>query len=50
MSSCQTFPITLCGKSCDFEGKYVVLATPVAQKWRRQPIYFILAILAIAYK
>ena len=33
---------TLCGKSCDFERKYVVFATPVSQKRRRQPIFFIL--------
>ena len=32
----------MCGKTCDFEGKYVVFATPVSQKRRRQPIYFIL--------
>ena len=43
ISICQTSPIiTFCGKSCDFEGKYVVFATPVSQKRRRQPIYFIL--------
>ena len=42
ISICQTYPITLCGKLCDFEGKYVVFATPVSQKRRCQPIYFIL--------
>ena len=26
---CQTSPITLCGKSCELERKYVVLATPI---------------------
>ena len=39
---CQTSRITLCGKSCDLEKKYVVFATPVSQKRRRQPIFFIL--------
>ena len=39
----SNFPtITLCGKSCDFWGKYVVFATPISQKRRRQPFYFIL--------
>ena len=28
---CQTSRITLCGKSCDLEKKYVVFATPVSQ-------------------
>ena len=32
----------MCGKTCDFEGKYVVFATPVSQKLRRRPIFFIL--------
>ena len=44
ISICQTSPISLCGKSCDFEGKYVVFATAVSQKRRRQPIYFILTL------
>ena len=39
---CQTSRITLCGKSCDLERKYVVFATPVSQKRRCQPISFIL--------
>ena len=39
---CRTSRITLCDKSCDLEGKYVVFATPVSQKRRRQPISFIL--------
>ena len=39
---CQTSPITLCGKSCDLERKFVVFATPVSQKRRCQPISFIL--------
>ena len=39
---CRTFHITLCDKSCDLERKYVVFATPVSQKWRRQPISFVL--------
>ena len=39
---CRTSRITLCGKSCDFERKYVVFETPVSQKRRRQPIFFIL--------
>ena len=39
---CRTSRITLCGKSCDLERKYVVLATPVSQKQRRQSISFIL--------
>ena len=39
---CQTSRITMCGKSCDLERKYVVFATPVSQKQRRQPIFFIL--------
>ena len=39
---CRTSRITLCGKSCDLERKYVVFATPVSQKRRRQPIFFIL--------
>ena len=38
---CQASPITLCGKSCDFEGKYVVFVTPVSQKQRCQPNLFI---------
>ena len=38
----SNFPITLSGKWCDFEGKYVVFESPVSQKWRPQPIYFIL--------
>ena len=37
---CRTSRITLCGKSCDLERKYVVFATPVSQKRRRQPIFF----------
>ena len=37
---CRTSRITLCGKSCDLERKYVVFATPVPQKRRRRPIYF----------
>ena len=39
---CRTCCITLCGKSCDLKRKYVVFATPVSQKRRRQPISFIL--------
>ena len=39
---CWTSRITLCGKSCDLERKYVFFATPVSQKRRRQPISFIL--------
>ena len=39
---CRTSHITLCGKSCDLERKYVVFPTPVSQKRRRQPISFIL--------
>ena len=39
---CWTSRITLCGKSCDLERKYVVFATPVSQKRRHQPIFFIL--------
>ena len=39
---CRTYCITLCGKSCDLEKKYVVFATPVSQKRRRQLIFFIL--------
>ena len=39
---CRTSRITLCGKSCDLERKYVVFAIPVSQKRRRQPIFFIL--------
>ena len=39
---CRTSRITLCGKSCDLERKYVVFATPVSQKRRRQLISFIL--------
>ena len=39
---CRTSRITLCGKSCDLERKYVVYATPVSQKRRRRPIFFIL--------
>ena len=39
---CRTSRITLCGKSCDLERKYVGFATPVSQKRRRQPISFIL--------
>ena len=30
------------GKSSDIEGKHVIFATPVSQKRKRQPIYFIL--------
>ena len=37
---CRTSRITLCGKSCDLERKYVVFATPVSQKRRRRPIFF----------
>ena len=37
---CRTSRITLCGKSCDLERKYVVFASPVSQKQRRQPIFF----------
>ena len=37
---CQTSRITLCGKSCDLERKYVVFATPVSQKRRRRPTFF----------
>ena len=29
---CQTSHITLYGKSCDLERKYIVFATPVSQK------------------
>ena len=39
---CRTSRITLCGKSCNLERKYVVFATPVSQKRRRRPICFIL--------
>ena len=39
---CRTSRIALCGKPCDLERKYVVFATPVSQKRRRQPISFIL--------
>ena len=39
---CRTSRITLCGKSCDLERKYVVFATPVSQKQRCQPIFCIL--------
>ena len=39
---CRTSRFTLCGKSCDLERKYLVFATPVSQKRRRQPISFIL--------
>ena len=39
---CRTSRSTLCGKSCDLERKYVVFATPVSQKRRRRPIFFIL--------
>ena len=39
---CRTSRITLCGKSCDLERKYVVFATPVSRKQRRQPIFLIL--------
>ena len=39
---CRTSRITLCGKSCDLERKYIVFGTPVSQKRRRQPIFFIL--------
>ena len=39
---CQPSRITLCDKSCDLERKYVIIATPVSQKRRRQPISFIL--------
>ena len=43
---CQTSPFTFwcisVGKSYDLEKKYVAFATPVSQKRRRQPIYFIL--------
>ena len=35
----RTSRITLCGKSCDLERKYVVFATPVSQKQRFQPIF-----------
>ena len=34
--------ITFCGISCDLERKYVVFATPVSQKRRRQPIFFLI--------
>ena len=37
---CRTSCITLCGKSWDLERKYVVFATPVSQKRRRQPFFF----------
>ena len=39
---CQTSPITLCGKTCDLEIKYVIFETPVSQKQRHPPIYFML--------
>ena len=39
---CRTSRITLCGKSCDLERKYVVFATPVSQKRRHRPISVIL--------
>ena len=42
----RTSRITLCGKSCDLERKYVVFATPISQKRRRQPISFILDLLS----
>ena len=38
---CRTSRITLCGKSCDLERKYVFFATPVSQKRRRRPIFLI---------
>ena len=38
----QTSPITLCSKSCAFETKYVVFATPVSQNQICQAICFIL--------
>ena len=43
---CRTSRITLCGKSCDLERKYVVFATPASQKRRHQPIPFILDLLS----
>ena len=39
---CRTSRITLCGKSCDLERKYVIFATPVSQKRTRQPVSFLL--------
>ena len=36
----RTSRITLCGISCDLERKYVLFATPVSQKRRRQPSSF----------
>ena len=47
---CRTSRITLCGKSCDLERKYVVFATPVSQKRRRRPIFFILDSLSAQMK
>ena len=44
---CQTSPITLCSISCDLERQYVVFASPVSQKGRRQPISFILDSLSV---
>ena len=38
--TCRTSRVTLCGKSCDLERKYVVFAT--SQKRRRRPIFFFL--------
>ena len=36
----SNFPYYFVGKSCDLERKYVVFATPVSQKRRRQPTFF----------
>ena len=43
---CRTSHITLCSKLYNLERKYVVFATPVSQKRRRRPIFFILDLLS----
>ena len=42
---CRTSRITLCGKSCDLERKYVVFATPVSQKTKTSTYFFFVFIL-----
>ena len=44
--SCLTSPITLCGKTCEFERKYVLFVTPVSQKRIHRAICFILDLLS----